>query len=607
MTLSTVFLVGPPPGGTGPGDTTSVVAQLEQLGLRVDAPGDRRGLAAAVSAAPPGRVALVDRRLVAHTHALRLAVLDPRVGAGVADGVISVDQVSRPALVAALDAPDRTAASPRSRFLDDDVERMRRDVTVVEVDPAPLVLGVGGSEAEAAALRAAIGSVDEERVWLRQAVKPRDGFFTTFFVSPYSRYVARWCARRHLTPNQVTLASVGVALLAAALCATGERGGYVVGALLLQVAFVLDCVDGQLARHSLAFSRRGTWLDSMADRAKEYAVFAGLAVGSARSGDPVWVLATAALVFQVVRHFLHFGYSESVAGHEPAAAVTRPIAPGNDREAGWSVWLRRTAVLPIGERWLLITLVAAVSVPRAVFAVLLVAGVLAFVYGATGRVLRSLRGRAPGAGTGAAALGAMLDLGPAARLAGRLVPLPVAAPASLLACTAVAPLAAALVVVDDVSTWWLVAAAVWYAALFGAAGSGSWDGRLDWTLPSLARAAEYALVLGVVAGLDTGAAPAAFALLAVVAYHHYDVVYRLRSTSRGDGFLTRLVEGHDGRVLTLALAAALWPGSLATVLWVSAVLLALVHLSTSVRWWMTPDPLAAEGSREPLTTMGDHW
>ncbi|MEU6285715.1 hypothetical protein, partial [Streptomyces sp. NPDC047028] len=27
----------------------------------------------------------------------------------------------------------------------------------------------------------------------------RDGFFTTFCISPYSRYLARWCARRGLT------------------------------------------------------------------------------------------------------------------------------------------------------------------------------------------------------------------------------------------------------------------------------------------------------------------------------------------------------------------------------------------------------------------------
>ena len=41
-----------------------------------------------------------------------------------------------------------------------------------------------------------IGDYDEDQVLLKSAVKSSDGFFTTFFVSPYSRYIARWCAHR---------------------------------------------------------------------------------------------------------------------------------------------------------------------------------------------------------------------------------------------------------------------------------------------------------------------------------------------------------------------------------------------------------------------------
>ena len=39
---------------------------------------------------------------------------------------------------------------------------------------------------------------DEDKTALDSAVKANDGFFTTFFVSPYSRYIARWAARRGL-------------------------------------------------------------------------------------------------------------------------------------------------------------------------------------------------------------------------------------------------------------------------------------------------------------------------------------------------------------------------------------------------------------------------
>src|SRR5213076_1711230 len=113
------------------------------------------------------------------------------------------------------------------------------------------------------------------------------GFFTTFFVSPYSKYIARWAARRGLTPNFVTSVSMAVGVVAAACFALGSRAGLVAGAVLLQAAFTLDCVDGQLARYTRTFSKFGAWLDSIFDRTKEYAWFAGLAIGSTHAGDPV--------------------------------------------------------------------------------------------------------------------------------------------------------------------------------------------------------------------------------------------------------------------------------------------------------------------------------
>ena len=143
---------------------------------------------------------------------------------------------------------------------------------------------------------------------LDSAVKGADGFFTTFFVSPYSRFIARWAARRGFTPNQVTTVSVFIGLLAAIAFATGERWGLITGAILLQAAFTTDCVDGQLARYTRQFSKLGAWLDSVFDRTKEYLAFAGLAIGASQMGDPVWLLACAAITLQTVRHMSDFSF-----------------------------------------------------------------------------------------------------------------------------------------------------------------------------------------------------------------------------------------------------------------------------------------------------------
>jgi phosphatidylglycerophosphate synthase len=257
-----------------------------------------------------------------------------------------------------------------------------------------------------------IQGYDEQQVVLDSAVKATDGFFTSFFVSPYSKYIARWAARRGLTPNQVTTASMAVGTLAAAAFATGERWGLVAGALLLQLAFTLDCVDGQLARYTMTFTKFGAWLDSIFDRGKEYVVYAGLAIGASHAGDPVWMLAGAALTLQTVRHMLDFSFA-AAEQHSMEVAPQRPFEESGDGArpkavsvarpqrvlTRWErmnrvpglIWVKRAIVLPIGERFAVVSLTAAIWDARVTFAVLLVWGGLATAYGLAGRLLRSMR------------------------------------------------------------------------------------------------------------------------------------------------------------------------------------------------------------------------
>jgi CTP:molybdopterin cytidylyltransferase MocA len=346
----------------------------------------------------------------------------------------------------ALDDPPEGAEAPVELSTADEV-RLRNRVAAAPEDAVSLLLvGLvrGGtrvgtvylrrllwgrplSAQAAATLAERLRDLDEDRLLLYSAVKHGDGFFTTFFVSPYSKYVARWAARRGLTPNQVTTASLLIGVLAAAAFATGDRWGLVAGAVLLQIAFMTDCVDGQLARYTRTFSTFGAWLDSVFDRAKEYLAFAGLAIGAARAGDPVWLLAVCAITLQTVRHMSDFSYGAmrqealaatpqppleqpldragaaaaarraAAAGGTPVRAPERPLAVrvlavwhGLDRSRTL-VWLKRMIAFPIGERFAVISITAALFTPRTVFIALLAWGGVAFAYTHAGRVLRAVR------------------------------------------------------------------------------------------------------------------------------------------------------------------------------------------------------------------------
>ncbi|ALV53311.1 transferase [Streptomyces sp. 4F] len=575
--MPTAIVTGPPvPGSSLEGDLRSLgfdvrtaAGAAEAETLLAEVPGEER-------------VALVDTRFVGHVHALRLGLTDPRFPLSAVPGAVTAQRTGRQALTRAMarensatgqgtgngtlveGLPDRVTAA-----LDTDVHRPELGSLVAAVPADPQAR----NEA-----RQAVAAVDEEAVRLRSAVKARDGFFTTFCVSPYSRHLARWCARRGLTPNQVTTASLLTALIAAGCAATGTRAGFVAAAVLLLGSFVLDCADGQLARYSLQYSTLGAWLDATFDRAKEYVFYAGLALGAARTGDDVWALALGAMILQSCRHVVDFSFAEARTGVAEGPAAT---LSGRLDRVGWTVWVRRMIVLPIGERWALIAVLTAATTPRVTFWVLLAGCAFAAAYTTAGRVLRSLRGgRAED--QAARALAHLADGGPLSELLRR--------PWSR-GGAAVAALGAVLVTGSALvwgAGWQTVLAAVAYV-ICSAAVARPLTGRLDWLVPPLFRSAEYGTVLVLAADAEVnGALPAAYGLVSAVAYHHYDTVYRIRGDAGAPPrLLVRAIGGHEGRTLAVAVLAAVLTASGFTVaLTALAVAVALVVLAESIRFWV---------------------
>ncbi|MER7398869.1 DUF5941 domain-containing protein [Streptomyces sp. NPDC000151] len=593
--MSTAILTGAPVAGS------PLEGDLRELGFDVRSAADAAEAARLLAEVPAGRrVALVDPRFVGHLHSLRLALTDPRFPAAAVTGALTAQPEARAALTRALATAGSADGLPDAVAETLDAE----GVSVHRPELGSLVASVPSGAQQRHEARAAVSAVDDEAVRLRTAVKSRDGFFTTYCISPYSRYLARWCARRGLTPNQVTTASLLTALIAAGCAATGTRAGFIAAGLLLLFSFVLDCTDGQLARYSLQYSTMGAWLDATFDRAKEYAYYAGLALGAARGGDDVWALALGAMVLQTVRHVVDFSFNE--ANHD-ATANTSPTAALSDKldSVGWTVWARRMIVLPIGERWALIAVLTAVTTPRIVFYVLLIGCALAGCYTTAGRVLRSLTRRARRTDRAAQALADLGDSGPlgegfAAAFKGAARKLPGFA-APVIAAVGAAVMIATAAFAGWGSPWVCVAALV-YAVLSGLAVARPLKGALDWLVPPLFRVGEYVAILVIAARSEVnGALPAAFGLVAAVAYHHYDTVYRIRGGSGAPPrSLVRATGGHEGRALVVSIAAAALPTSGFTIaLTVLAGALALLVLTESIRFWVSSHAPAVHDEGEP--------
>ncbi|BCL15360.1 DUF5941 domain-containing protein [Micromonospora sagamiensis] len=513
------------------------------------------GTAALVLADPPadGHAAVREERgqVVAAGPARTLSDATGSFG-----GALRVVPADLPALVAAA----RTAAGSGGTDLDGlfaaftatgaltFAHRVRLLVAHRAVDPAGL-----------AAARAELAGVDEDAAELRLSVKERDDFFTTYFVSSWSPYVTKACARLGLTPTGVTMISVLFAVVAAVLFGVGGRPALVAGGVLLYLGFMLDCVDGQLARYTRDFSPWGGWLDTMADRAKEYVVYAGLGFGMTHAGlGDGWVLALAAMTLQTVRHHTDAWYGVL---HDEAARRPKAASPGGgigdklnaasnrvQADTGSvSYWLKRTVVFPIGERWALIALTAAIFDVRVSLIAVLVWGVLAFAYTGALRTLRARFMRVPVLGTVDAGL--HRDDGPLLRRFGGRIPAQL--PLAVLAALAALGLLGVALAGGDTARWAApVALLVLLAAGLGARGRA--DGALDWLVPAALRAAEYVFAIAVGVAGDVPL-PLVFGYVFVLTLLHYDLVARLEKRQPAPP-LHDATLGWEGRSVLLVVA-----------------------------------------------------
>ena len=113
----------------------------------------------------------------------------------------------------------------------------------------------------------------------RSSLKPADSLFNIYLARPLAAVVVVYLARTRVTPNQVTLFSITPMLagLTAWMCIDGLWGLWL-GVLGVELAYVLDCADGQLARVTGRTSVVGGELDFMLDEIKAYLLIAALTV-----------------------------------------------------------------------------------------------------------------------------------------------------------------------------------------------------------------------------------------------------------------------------------------------------------------------------------------
>jgi hypothetical protein len=177
------------------------------------------------------------------------------------------------------------------------------------------------------------------------------------------------------------------------------------------------------------------------------------------------------------------------------------------------------------------------------------------------------------------------DDGPLARaVAAALRPLG-AAPQALTTVAAAAPMLVAIATRGAGASDALVGVTLaWLVLVAGASASREPSDRLRWAVPALIRLSEYSAILWIGARGGENSQPAAFALICVLAFRHYDLVYRLRHQGVAPPrWIGNLALGWDGRLVLgyiLLVADALPAG-----FYIAAGLFATAFVAESIAGW----------------------
>lgn len=218
------------------------------------------------------------------------------------------------------------------------------------------------------------------------AKRPID-IWTNYLYYPLSIRLVYLIRNTNISPNQLTILSLIIALVGCFSFALGFQSARIIGLVLVQVSYVFDCADGQLARYKSQYSPIGGWLDQVADRVKEFAIYFSLAYGVSRFQTELslWMWALVALFgLYLLEYYGQIGKSlpTTPLQAKPSDAATASEQPTGDTFAklqGFRSWIPFRGFI-IGEQYFAMLVFIVFGTVHAFFVFVAVLSVLMSIY-----------------------------------------------------------------------------------------------------------------------------------------------------------------------------------------------------------------------------------
>ena len=477
-------------------DLNSVIAQ-PHLELLTDYP--RSASVALVSTQKNGDTLVRQNRIASASSSSHEVTIGNRNFAG----AIRISQRQRDEVIKALEGAANSELSGNAIDLVlVALTRARVQVDAAELWAAPYARS--SDELVREKVKSELANLNMGKLRLKMANRANDGFYSVFFLRKFSKLLTWLAVRVNATPNQVTLISFAIGLYSAFCFTKGTFSQTLLGAVLLQLSIIVDCVDGELARYTRKFSKLGAWLDAVTDRVKEYMVFLGLAIGAEKSGQDLWIPALVMMLIQTFRHLSDYNFARSIkqrveeqflAPIDFSADFDGIIPSEREPKGRLRYWLGKIIQFPIGERWLVISASAVIGGASFTFTVMPILAFISALVVFRGRTIRTLKMQK-------------------VRSRGILI-------------------------------------SAQQDSLFVRL---SFLKRFDWIEPSFLRVIEFAFLLWIFIRNEQ-INMVSFVIFFAIVFHHYDNLYRSLQNEKKPIWLSSLGLFIEGRLLVLAIAA----------------------------------------------------
>ena len=373
-------------------DQNSVIAQ-PHLELLTDYP--RSASVALVSTQKNGDTLVLQNRIASASSSSHKVTIGNRNFAG----AIRISQRQRDEVIKALEGAANSELSGNAIDLVlVALTRARVQVDAAELWAAPYARS--SNDLVKDNVKSELANLNMGNLRLKMANRANDGFYSVFFLRKFSKLLTWLAVRVNATPNQVTLISFAIGLYSAFCFTKGTFSQTLLGAALLQLSIIVDCVDGELARYTRKFSKLGAWLDAVTDRVKEYMVFLGLAIGAEKSGQDLWIPALVMMLIQTFRHLSDYNFARSIkqraeeqflAPIDFSADFDGIIPSEREPKGRLRYWLGKIIQFPIGERWLVISASAVIGGASFTFTVMPILAFISALVVFRGRTIRTLK------------------------------------------------------------------------------------------------------------------------------------------------------------------------------------------------------------------------